>query len=139
MEEKKYYCVTCKCGHVGGQNHYILINFPIKATSKKEAACIARWIPRCKHHHKDCIRDVNEISYIEFEELMKRNNNDPYLLCKNIQEQRVYDLTERICFEENKVEDIEEKRFSKIGKHLVRNKKKYFKFHNREENYSYAY
>ena len=90
--EKKYYSVTCKCGHVGAGRFYIPIEFGVVASSKKEAAEKGRWIPRCKHHHKDCILGVKEITRIEFLELNERNREDPYLKSHSIQEQRKYDL-----------------------------------------------
>ena len=58
------FAVICKCGHVG-RNNYILITFPVIANSKKEAARIARSIPRCKHHHNYAKRRK------AFDELMK--------------------------------------------------------------------
>ena len=67
---KNYYKVVCKCGHVG-RDHYVLITFGVIAESGKDAARIARAIPRCKHHHKDCIREVSKISYQEFLEINK--------------------------------------------------------------------
>ena len=94
-----YFAVVCKCGHVG-RNNYILITFPVIANSKKEAARIARNIPRCKHHHKDCIREVTKISYEQFLQIEQENNNDPYLKCSCIQEQRTINLGNRIIPED---------------------------------------
>ena len=139
MKEQKYYSVTCKCGHVGGKKCYIPITFVVIAESKKDAANKARWFPRCKHHHKDCILSVQELTFEEFEKLKMYNSNDPYLICKNIQQQRIYDLTDRIVYEKEHDEEENELVYSKVNKTLVRNKKKYFKFHNMEEIYSYAY
>jgi len=59
---KKFYIVTAKCGHVG-KSKYILIDFPVIAEDGREAAKIARQIPRVKHHHKDAIRNVEESSF----------------------------------------------------------------------------
>lgn len=57
----------------------------------------AREYKRVKHHHKDAIREVREISFKEFIELRLLNKNDPYLRCKNVQQQRkVVGLEERI-------------------------------------------
>lgn len=83
----KNFKVTTKCGHVG-KNNYILIDFAIKAKSKKEAAAIAKRIPRVKHHKKDAIVDCVEITEEEFNEILMKNNEDLYLQCKNIQDQR---------------------------------------------------
>ena len=91
LMKKKYYVVKAKCGHVG-ISYYIPIEFSIKASSKTEAAKKARELPRVKHHHKDAILSVKEVSYEEFVSVYNTNHNDPYLLCKNIQEQnKVYD------------------------------------------------
>ena len=84
---EKYYAVCCNCGHVG-RNKHVEITFPLKAKSGKEAAEIARRIARVKHHNKYAILSCREISYEEYLELIKINANDPYLQCKNIQEQR---------------------------------------------------
>lgn len=94
--EKKYYSVKCKCGHVDSRNFYIPIEFAVVACSKKEAAEKGRWIPRCKHHHKDCVLEVKELSRTEFLELLEKNKKDPYLHCHFIQEQRQFDLTDRL-------------------------------------------
>ena len=85
---KKYYAVECKCGHADSKKMCIYITFAVIADSKKEAAAIGRWIPRVKHNHKDAIRNVEEISYEEYLEIIKKNNDNPYLHCHSIQEQR---------------------------------------------------
>lgn len=124
------YEVKCKCGHVGRKN-YIVIAFPIIANDGKEAALIARYIPRVKHNHKDAILSVREINDEEYESLVESNENDKYLQCKNKQEQNLLNLSNRVnredyfkdCYEDEEVE----------GKHLffgkikVRNAKKFFK------------
>ncbi len=84
--KSKFFRVTCKCGHVGKQ-FFIRIDFPVNADSGKEAAEIARNIPRVKHDHKDAILNCVEIDYEEYQIIQKINNNDPYLKCKNPQEQ----------------------------------------------------
>ena len=83
----KYYEVTAKCGHVG-KNNCIFITFACVAESGKEAAAKVRLYKRVKHHHKDAIRNVNEITFEEFMKLKAKNDADPYLHCKNPQEQR---------------------------------------------------
>ena len=82
-----YYEVKTKCGHVGKQN-YIIIDFPIKAETASEAAKIARNIPRVKHNYKDAILSVCKLTYEEYKDLVNKNSNDPYLKCKNKQEQK---------------------------------------------------
>ena len=83
----KFFEVEAKCGHVG-MNKCILVTFACVAQDGKEAAAKARQFPRVKHDHKDAIRDVREISFEEFVKLRSENDADPYLHCKNPQEQR---------------------------------------------------
>lgn len=83
----KYFEVEAKCGHVG-INRCILITFACIARDGKEAAGKARQFPRVKHDHKDAIRNVREISFEEFVKLRCENDADPFLHCKNPQEQR---------------------------------------------------
>ena len=84
----KYYRVTCKCGHVGIKR-FIRIMFPVEAENGREAASIARQLPRVKHDHKDAILDCKEIDYEEYIILQKINRHDPYLCCKCVQEQNL--------------------------------------------------
>ena len=92
----KFFRVTCKCGHVGKQ-FFVRVDFPVNADSGKEAAEIARFIPRVKHDHKDAILNCVEIDYEEYQILQKINNNDPYLKCKNPQEQsEIYGFADRL-------------------------------------------
>lgn len=94
--KSKFFRVTCKCGHVGRQ-FFIRIDFSVNADSRKEAAKIARNIPRVKHDHKDAILNCVEIDYEEYQIIQKINNNDPYLKCKNPQEQaHIFGFTERL-------------------------------------------
>lgn len=83
----KMYEVTAKCGHVG-RHYYVVKSFPVKAVNAREAASVVRHFPRVKHHHKDAILSVKEITEEAFTELILRNNNDPYMTCGSIQEQR---------------------------------------------------
>ena len=124
-----YFAVICKCGHVG-RNNYILITFPVIANNKKDAARIARSIPRCKHHHKDCIREVTEISYKDFLKIEYENDNDPYLKCSCIQEQRNIDLSERIVREKELDAEPKEELNHCVyfGKTKIKHPKKYFRF-----------
>lgn len=103
LENIKTYAVTAKCGHVG-KGKYIPITFPVKAVSRKEAAASVRQYPRVKHDHKDAILSVEEISLEEYYEIKIKNNQNPYLSAKNIQEQRMYciDLENEILEEETK-------------------------------------
>ena len=93
---KRYFKVNAKCGHVGKGN-YINIDFAVVASSAKDAAARARFFGRVKHHYKDAINSVSEIGYDEFNELVKKIANDPYITCDNIQEQRrIENFYERI-------------------------------------------
>lgn len=81
-----YYLVLCKCGHVGRQ-YYMPIWFPIIADDGRQAAAIAREIPRVKHDHKDAILCCVKTDYDGFLEQIEINNNDPYLMCRSKHEQ----------------------------------------------------
>ena len=105
VETKKYYAVECKCGHTGSKKTYIPIKFAVVASSGKEAAEKGRWIPRCKHHHKDCILGVEEISKEEYLLLLNQNSKDSYLHCTSIQEQSHYDLEDRFVKESRYQDD----------------------------------
>ena len=135
MEDKKFFKVTCKCGHTGSRKTYIPKTFPIKASNAKEAAQIARWIPRCKHHHKDCIIEVKQCSYEDYIELKKMNKEDPYFSCSCIQEQKLLGIDylfledphykERYDSELNYKRDICENYY--YGKKKIKHPKQYMK------------
>ncbi len=89
------YCeVVAKCGHVG-RGKYIIKNFYIKAETRKEAAKTVRWLPRVKHHQKDAIQSVREVSYEEFESGKDRMKRDPYFSVKNSTDQRALDAVKK--------------------------------------------
>lgn len=93
---KNYYEVIAKCGHVG-RNNYIPISFAVVAQNGKDAARIARELPRVKHHQKDAIILVRKISEDEYADLSIKNYKDEYLQCKNKQMQNeINDLYLRI-------------------------------------------
>lgn len=97
---KKYFSVTTKCGHVGRLN-CVWIDFAIYAESAKEAAEIARQKGRAKHHHKNTIKEVVEISMEDFYKLKAKNDSDPYLHAKNHREQlQIESFDERIELDE---------------------------------------
>ena len=92
----RYFAVETKCGHVG-KNRCIYIWFAVKAESGKEAAAKARGYKRVKRNHKDAIRQVREISFLQYCRLHRDNNSDAYLQCKNIQQQReIIDFEKRV-------------------------------------------
>lgn len=137
MEERKikYYEVECKCGHTGSRRFYIPIKFPVKAYSKTEAAKKGKLIPRCKRDHKDCILNVKEISFVEYIDLQKLNNIDPYLKCHSIQEQNQYDLSDRFVEDPHYYEthQIKMRKSDSIhpiyqGKIKIKNPKKFIRF-----------
>ena len=110
----KYFEVEAKCGHVG-INRCILITFACIARDGKDAAAKVRQYARVKHHHKDAIRDVREISFEEFVKLRCENDADPFLHCKNPQEQRKIP-----GFEARIIPDTVEMRMSKKRSPLCR-------------------
>lgn len=84
-----YFKVWAKCGHVG-RNKYILKLFYIKANSKKEAALRIRMAPRVKHHHKDAIREVSEVTFRDYKIGCLSMANDYYFKVKNRQMQNFH-------------------------------------------------
>ena len=105
----KKYIVTVKGGHVG-RKHYIPLKFPIQATSKKEAASIARQIPRVKHDHKDAILDVYPVTDEMYNKQIEENDRDPYLKIKSRHEQK-------------KIEEMIETRKIAEKKYLIKEQK----------------
>lgn len=98
----KYFKVLAKCGHVG-RSSYIPIEFAIVAVDGKQAAAIVRAKPRVKHDHKDAILSTEEICFEDFMRLRSQNDADPYLHCKNIQQQRdIQNLADRLVSEQRK-------------------------------------
>jgi len=106
--QQNYYCVTAKCGHVGRKN-YIPIAFAVMSTSAKDASRAVRQYPRVKHHHRQAILSCKQISYNTYQKLLQINRSDPYLMCKNHQDQtKIVDIHERIIVErEHDEEDYE--------------------------------
>lgn len=96
----RYFIVTAKCGHVGRTN-CVLINFPVVAEDARTAAGMVRNFRRVKHHHKDAIKYVTETDLDGYLAQKEINNRDPYLCCRNVQEQnRIQDLADRIVPDE---------------------------------------
>lgn len=140
MSSKRYFSVECKCGHAGSRMYYIPIKFAIVAENGKEAAAKGRWNPRAKHHHKDCVLRVTEISELEYYQLLSENRNDPYLSCCSIQEQRILDLEERkvldphyFDFDEREHKDHYQKHPTFAGKTMIRNPRRYIRNYSYEE------
>ncbi|MBM7453371.1 hypothetical protein JN09_000697 [Acholeplasma morum] len=108
--KNKLYKVTVKCGHVK-KNYYIPITFAIKAEDGKEAAAIARWIPRVKHHNKNAVLECVEIDYDEFQEINTKNRSNPYLKCSSKQEQRylIPNIDELVVNEDEQKRNMKQK------------------------------
>ena len=83
----KCYKVDAKCGHVG-RYKYIIKSFYIRANTKKEASNIVIYLPRVKHHHKDVIRSVSEISFDDYLKGKKQYENDMYFHVDNPRDQK---------------------------------------------------
>ena len=136
-ELRKKYAVECKCGHVG-RGYYMSITFPIEATSKKEAAQIARHIPRVKHHQKHAILKVSLISNLEYTRLKETNHQDRYLSVRSSYELKDYrhEINQRRIPEQpkpiRKTEAISNKEIFK-QKEKVRKQKKFFNQHHEKQ------
>ena len=101
----KYYEVVAKCGHVG-RNNCVFIHFACAAYDEKDAAYKVRFFPRVKHDQKDAIKSVREISFEEFMILKSQNDADPYLHCKNLQEQKkIPDFEIRVISDKRKIKE----------------------------------
>ena len=126
MEKKmNYYLVRTKCGHVG-KNHYVEITFPIKAETGKDAARIARQIPRVKHHHWDAIIDCRKVAREEYEKQVRINNNDPYLQIKSKQEQKqIEDLIKDRMITDNHQKELASQKKKSSKPNLKYQKRKY--------------
>ena len=114
----KYYIVSTKCGHVGRKN-YITIDFPVKASSSKEASKKVRQFPRVKRHRKDVIENVEEVDREIYNLQKMKNHQDPYLKARSKQEQN------RLC------KDLE----LRIKKHHVVEDEDYYIKRQRRVNY----
>ena len=106
MDQKRYYKVSAKGGHVG-KKFYIQLEIPIKASSRKEAAKKARNFPRVKHDHKDAIINVEEISKESYFKLKEKNKNDLYFQCTSVQEQKkkIPDLEDHLVLDPHYIEN----------------------------------
>lgn len=111
---ENYYVVTAVCGHVG-KGRGIDKDFAVRAFNGKEAARIARDLPRVKHDMKGAIKNVVEVDFERFERQILINDNDPFLRCRNRQEQNL--LCPQLDFytiekeEKRKKQKVSEKRY----------------------------
>ena len=131
---KKYYKVVAKCGHVG-RNKYILRNFYVRALDGKEAAEIARRMPRVKHDHKDAIRSVDEIDLETYRLGLMEVRSDPYRQCTSVQEQRrrCPGLDAKIRYEEKK--SLPKKKMHMRSRLVEESKKQDWKEKHRNKDY----
>ena len=118
----KYFIVTTKCGHVGKWN-CIWIDFAVPAENASEAAQKAKTYKRVKRHHKNVIARVVEVAFDEFMLQISKNSLDPYLHCKNIQDQRlIEDINERMQPDTWNIERHFTKRTKKKNKEYIAKK-----------------
>lgn len=83
----KFFIVKAVCGHVG-KGKGIFKDFSVKAESAKEAAAIAKSIPRVKHDNKHCIVSVREVDYPEYLLCWENNHYDPFLIATTKSQQK---------------------------------------------------
>ncbi len=104
--QKKYFQVTAKCGHVG-KGRYVPINFAVCAESAHQASQFARRLPRVKKQLKDAILACVEITHEEYMVLLDANRRDPYLKAKchrEIAAEEIESRTESTVIRERKEE-----------------------------------
>jgi hypothetical protein len=108
------YIVTVKCGHVGN-SHYMKIDFPITACTKKDAVIIAKSKGRVKRDHKDVILGIRAVSDQEFFKQQEINQKDPYLTIKSKHEQSsIQSLINERKIEEPRYSKRKDKRKNRI-------------------------
>lgn len=139
-EKINYFEVIAKCGHVG-KRFYIPIKFAVAAENSKEAAKIARSIPRVKHDHKDAILSVKKISYQEYVQLEEENDKDLYLKCHSKQEQlNIEGLEDRIEIDFHGLKECGYNKESRLDKVKYKLKKdKILQNERKREMLDYAY
>ncbi len=85
----RYYKVIAKCGHVGRSRYYAGA-FYEAAVDGKEAARIVRDRPRVKHHLKDAILELSEISRADYVLGRIETRANPYFHAANAYEQYLH-------------------------------------------------
>ena len=120
-----YYLVLAKTGHVS-RKFYMPISFCVIAENGREAAKIARTIPRVKRNHKDAILSVTKVTKEEYDLQREINNNDPYLLCKSKHEQNaILHLIKDRLMPETNIERGASSKFNNSKPNLLIQAKKY--------------
>jgi hypothetical protein len=113
----KYYVVRAKCGHVG-RNNYIIKKFYVKAETGEDAAKTVRSKPRVKHHRKDAIQSVNEITKEMYFQGLKEMQEDKYFSVHSKQQQiKCEAVNECEVFRETKEETAKYKK-THLGQQL---------------------
>lgn len=82
----RYWKVEAKCDYVR-KSRYIIKTFYVFAEDGREAAEIVRWKPRVKHHDKEAIRTVEEVTHEEYLVGLKSHYDDPFFQSHSKQEQ----------------------------------------------------
>lgn len=111
----RYYKVETKCGHVG-RKRYTTKTFYVRASNGKEAAEKIRFAPRVKHHFKDAIKSVTEITHEEYKQGCEKNANDPFFQVDNPSDQRM-----RCEFKEGEILACGEKHSYKKNRNIKKN------------------
>lgn len=115
----KYFIVKTKCGYVGKWN-CIWIDFAVTADSAAEAAAKVKTYKRVKRHHKNVVALVKEVTFKGYMCQRAINDCDPYLHCKNIQEQRLIEnINERMQPDTWNIERCSTKRAKKRNKEYI--------------------
>ena len=120
----KYFVVTAKMGHVGRHSYY-RGRLYIATSSKKEAARLARGVPRVKHDRKDAIIDVAEIDFCSYVAGQEENRQIAYFSCTCPQEQRscFYQIEDDVFLEESYEKHLLEKEKLRAAHYLNKTSK----------------
>ena len=138
-EEKNYYMVLAKCGHVG-RAYFIPITFDLIAKNGKEAAKLVRYFPRVKHNHKDAILFVRYISFEEYLQINENNDKDPYLKCHSKREQKLIEnFSKRLVLDMHNIKKTYDKNLRRERIAFKFKKEKILKKSLCQEDYMYAF
>ena len=135
MENKQYFEVAAKCGHVG-RGYYYEGRFFVEAGSASLAAMLIRQAPRVKHDHKDAILWVKKVDHDDYVRGCAAMEQNPYSHIKSSREQdEIMSLIEGDIYPETEREINYRKRRNKYYDRVVtkrskgiRNKYKYEKY-----------
>ena len=113
----RYYLVDAQFSHVS-QNGFIIKTVPTAALDRKGAAFNVRRMPRVKHHEKNAILDVREVTKEEYDYYVENVfKNDPYFKVTNRQEQNRLcpDVYENIYYYRDLVPDKKTNKRDNVG------------------------